>query len=205
MALVIKLIFLQKNYDLNLEKKNNINNLDLILGFAGRYARQKNIPSLLFAFSKIVKIYNNLYLYMVGSDINKSNKELVNLVEKLKIKDKVFFLNEQKNLVEFYNGIDLLVLTSHSESFPNVIAESMLCSTPVLSSNAGCAKKIINDCGFVIMKNDSKSIIQGLKKSINLFKSNKNYWKYLKNNSQIQIKRNFSIQKMADLYIKIWT
>ena len=114
-------------------------------------------------------------------------------------------MNEQKNLVEFYNGIDLLVLTSHSESFPNVIAESMLCSTPVLSSNAGCAKKIINDCGFVIMKNDSKSIIQGLKKSINFFKSNKKYWKYLKNNSQIQIKRNFSIQKMADLYIKIWT
>ena len=55
------------------------------------------------------------------------------------------------------------------------------------------------------MKNDSKSIIQGLKKSINFFKSNKKYWKYLKNNSQIQIKRNFSIQKMADLYIKIWT
>ena len=200
-----KTYFSSKKLRFKFRKKNNINNLDLILGFAGRYARQKNIPSLLFAFSNFLKIYNNLYLYMVGSDINKSNKELVNLVEKLKIKDKVFFLNEQKNLVEFYNGIDLLVLTSHSESFPNVIAESMLCSTPVLSSNAGCAKKIINDCGFVIMKNDSKSIIQGLKKSINLFKSNKNYWKYLKNNSQIQIKRNFSIQKMADLYIKIWT
>ena len=142
---------------------------------------------------------------MVGSNINKSKKEVVNLVERLKIKDKVFFFFLQKKTVEVYNGIDLLVLTSHSESFPNVIAESMLCSTPVLSSNAGCAKKIINDCGFIIMKNDSKSIIQGLKKSINFFKSNKKYWKYLKNNSQIQIKRNFSIQKMADLYIKIWT
>ena len=200
-----KTYFSSKQLRLNFRKKNQINNLDIILGYAGRYARQKNIPSLLYAFSKIAKTYNRSYLYMVGSDINESNKELVNLVERLKIKDKVFFLNEQKNLVEFYNGIDLLVLTSHSESFPNVIAESMLCSTPVLSSNAGCAKKIINDCGFIIMKNDSKSIIQGLKKSINFFKSNKKYWKYLKNNSQIQIKRNFSIQKMADLYIKIWT
>ena len=49
----------------------------------------------------------------------------------------------KKNLLEFYNGIDLLVLPSFSESFPNVIAESMLCATPVLSSNAGCAKKLL--------------------------------------------------------------
>ena len=35
--------------------------------------------------------------------------------------------NEAENLWNdrFYNGIDLLLLTSHSESFPNVIAESM--------------------------------------------------------------------------------
>ena len=51
-------------------------------------------------------------------------------------------LNEQKNLLEFYNGIDLLVLPSLSESFPNVVPESMLCSTPVLSSDAGCSKII---------------------------------------------------------------
>ena len=81
----------------------------------------------------------------------------------MKLNKKVFFLNEQKTLLEFYNGIDFLLLTSHSESFPNVIAESMLCSTPVLSSNAGCAKKIINSYGFVMKRNDRETIFKNLK------------------------------------------
>ena len=142
---------------------------------------------------------------MVGRDINKNNMELENLVKRLGIKKKVFFLNEQKNLFEFYNGIDLLVLTSHSESFPNVVAESMLCSTPVLSSDAGCAKKIIKDFGFVILNNDTNSIFRGLKKSINVFKKNKKQWRSLKKKGRIQIKKNFSIQKMAESYLKIWS
>ena len=61
-------------------------------------------------------------------------------------------MGNKKNLLEFYNGIDFLVLPSYSESFPNVVAESMLCTTPVLSSDAGCAKKIINNYGFVMKK-----------------------------------------------------
>ena len=58
---------------------------------------------------------------MVGRDITKKNDELSNLINELDIK-KSFLFTRTKNLVQFYNGIDLLILTSHSESFPNVIA-----------------------------------------------------------------------------------
>ena len=199
-----KTYYPSKNLSSNFRKRNKINKSDIILGYAGRYAKQKNIPSLLFAFSKIIRNYNNVYLYMVGNNINPWNKELTTFIFDLKIKDKVFFLKEQKNLLEFYNGIDLLLLTSHSESFPNVVAEAMLCSTPVLSSNAGCSEKIIKDCGFIIMKNDYLTIMNGLKKSIDIFKNKKKRWKSLKRNSRLQIKNNFSIEKMANAYLKNW-
>ena len=188
----------------NFRKKNKIKSSDIILGFAGRYAKQKNITSLLLAFSKIMKNYNNVYLYMVGKDINYQNKELTNYISNLKIKNRVTFLNEQKNLLKFYNGIDMLVLSSHSESFPNVVAEAMLCSTPVLSSNAGCSKKIIKNCGFIMSHNNSQSIIHGLKKSIDVFNNKKKKWKSLKKNSQLRIKKNFSIEKMANTYFQKW-
>ena len=106
--------------------------------------------------------------------------------------------------MKFYNGIDLLLLTSHSESFPNVIAEAMLCSTPVLSSDAGCSKKIIDDCGFIMKKNDSESIFNNLKKSIDILQTKKKEWKFLKKKSLNKIKREFSIKKMANTYFKIW-
>jgi len=199
-----KTYYPSNNLRSNFRKKNKIKKTDIILGYAGRYAKQKNIESLLNAFSKIVKNYSNVHLYMVGKEINLQNKELINIMSGLNIKDKMVLLNEQKNLLEFYNGIDLLVLTSHSESFPNVIAEAMLCSTPVLASNAGCSKKIIDKYGFVLNKNDYLSITKGLKRSINILENKKGNWKSLKKNVRSQIKNKFSIEKMAHNYSENW-
>ena len=163
---------------LNFRKKNKIQKNDIVLGYAGRYAKEKNIKSLLIAFSKLIKNHKNICLYMVGKNINLSNSELNDVIKNLNISHKVIFLDEQKNLLKFYNGIDLLLLTSHSESFPNVIAESMLCSTPVLSSNVGCAKKIIGKYGFIMKKNDHLSIQKNLNKFVKIYNYKKNKWKY---------------------------
>ena len=199
-----KTYFPLKNLRYNFRKKNKIYSSDIVIGYAGRYAKQKNILSMLLAFSRISKIHNNIFLYMVGRDIGPQNKELINYVNKLKVNKKVRYIKEQKSLIEFYNGIDFLLLTSHSESFPNVIAESMLCSTPVLSSDAGCSKKIINNFGFVMDKNDHETIFKNLGKTISTFKNKKKEWKSMKKNSRLQIKNNFSITNMANSYLNNW-
>lgn len=188
----------------NFMKKNKIKKNDIILGFAGRYAKQKNIPSLLFVFSKITKKFNNIYLYMAGKDINHQNRELVNNINYLKINNKIVMLNEQKNLLEFYNGIDLLLLTSISESFPNVIPEAMLCSTPVLSTNTGCSKKIIDKYGFIVDNDDKQSIFKSLNKIIEYYKLEKKKWRILKKKSRLHIKNNFSINNMSNNYLQNW-
>ena len=197
--------FPSKKLRINFRKKHNIKKTQIVLGFAGRYAKQKNIPSLLSAFSKIIKKYKHVYLYMAGKDINSQNEELIDYVEKMGAKNKVIFLNEQNNLAGFYNGIDLLTLTSYSESFPNVVPESMLCSTPVLSSDAGCSKKIINKYGFIMIKNDVQSIFNNLNKIIKYQISNKRKWKLLKKNSRLHIIKNFSISNMSKEYLLNWT
>ena len=81
---------------------------------------------MLLGFSKIIKNNSNIYLCMVGKNINACNKELMSYINNYKIKDKVYLLEGANNLVKFYNGIDLLLLISHTESFPNEVAESML-------------------------------------------------------------------------------
>lgn len=199
-----KIFYPSKQKRLNFRKINKIGKHNITIGFAGRYAKQKNLFSILNAFTKIAKIYKNTSLYLVGKDLNLENKELLNHVEFLNIREKVNFLNEQKNLLEFYNGIDFLILASHSESFPNVIAESMLSSTPVLASDAGCSEKIIKQFGFVMKKNDDQSIFKNLNRVIKVFKSKKVQWKLLKKNSRLRIIQNFSIKKMSDSYLKSW-
>ena len=199
-----KTFFSSRNERLTFRKQYNLKKTDIVLGFAGRYTREKNISSLLLGFSKIIKNNKNVYLCMVGKNINILNKELMLYLNNYNIKKKVHLLNEQENLINFYNGIDLLLLTSHTESFPNVVAESMLCSTPVLSSDVGCSKKIIDNFGFIMKDNNYKTIFHNLKKSINFFKNKKKEWKTLKIKSQLKIKKDYSIEKMANSYFKTW-
>ncbi len=198
-----KLFFNSNLLRRNFRAKYKIKKTDIVLGYAGRYAKQKNIYSLLRAFALVKKKYSNINLFMVGKNMNEKNKELNSIVEENKISNKIFFLDEQKNLVQFYNGIDLLLLVSHSESFPNVVAESMLCSTPVLSSDAGCARQIIGKFGFIIKKNDYLSIAENLKKTILVLKNRKKL-NHLKAESRKKIQLNYSIEKMSNEYFESW-
>ena len=133
------------------------------------------------------------------------NKELIKLTQKFDIQEKVILLGEQNNLLNFYNGIDLLILVSHSESFPNVVAESMLCSTPVLSTDAGCSKEIIENCGFIIKKNDDFAIYNKLKSIIKFLKNkNINEWVLIKKNCRFKIQKKFSLNNMAFNYLENW-
>ena len=81
---------------LNFRNKYNIKKSEIIIGYAGRYAKQKNIFSLLKAFSKIIKKEKKIYLYMAGKHMDKKNKFLFRYIENLNLSTKVCFLGNKK-------------------------------------------------------------------------------------------------------------
>ena len=57
-------------------------------------------------------------------------------------------------------------MTSNSESFPNVIGESMSCSTPCLSFDVGDSKRLIGKSGWVTKKNNLHELVKTLRTAI---------------------------------------
>ena len=62
---------------------------------------------------------------------------------------------EQKILPYFYSASDVCVIPSYYESFGLVALESLACGTPVITTDVGCMKSIINEpkTGYVISNN----------------------------------------------------
>ena len=81
----------------------------------------------------------------------------------------------------------------------------MLCSTPVLSSNSGCSKIIINNFGFNVIKNDYETIFREFQKILTFFNNYKDKWNFIKKNSRLHIQNNFSISNMSKSYLENWT
>ena len=144
--------------NLNLEKKNDT----IYLGYAGRWHPQKNYEFFFECLSELKNKFNycKFKVLMAGNFINENNSVLVNLIKKNDLTENILLLGEIEEMVKFYNSIDINILTSsYGEAFPNVIAESMSCETPCLSTEIGDVKNIMGDLGWIIKQNDKKKFV----------------------------------------------
>ncbi|MEI8377523.1 MAG: glycosyltransferase family 4 protein [bacterium] len=140
------------------ERKNNSTD-EFIFGLSAMGFSSKGGYILLDAMRRIK--YKNIKCKIIYPKHEK-NYYLKFLIQIMGIKDRVEFVGVQKNMTEFYNSIDCLVVSSLSEAFGRVVTEAMINKTPVIiGSNVG-ACDIINDGqnGFVFEfdKNSGKNL-----------------------------------------------
>ena len=65
-------------------------------------------------------------MFLAGKEINYHNEELVEFINARRLNDRVSLLDEQSNIDDFMAKLDVFVLSSIDESFPNVIGEAMV-------------------------------------------------------------------------------
>lgn len=126
----------------------------IIIGYVGRLDPLKNQIKLLDILNNILSIDKNVEIWLAGSNLNN-----LPIREKVYDHQKVKCLGEVSNLDNFYKSINLLLLTSKKEGFPNVIGEAMSYGVPVAATNAGDSHTIIGGCGYKIDDNKSNEDI----------------------------------------------
>ena len=100
---------------------------------AGRFCREKAFENLIEAFALVHDVMPGIGLVLIGDG---NYKELyLNRIEEFGISDSVYFTGYQTNPYKYMKKCDLFVLSSLSEGFPNVLAEAMALSLPVISVN----------------------------------------------------------------------
>lgn len=143
------------------KRKNDKNKI--VFGAACRLAPEKNLFFLLKIFKLIAK--KNFYLEIQGKGYLKNR--LINYSKKI---DNIRFLGETNKINNFFNKIDVFILTSHIEGTPNVILEAQNQGLPILTTNVGgISECVIKDytCFFIDKKDPKKAakeIIEHIKK-----------------------------------------
>ncbi|HRV29197.1 MAG TPA: glycosyltransferase [Spirochaetia bacterium] len=118
----------------------------------GRFCPEKGFEYMLEAFSLARKNNPRLGLVLVGDGELKGR--YLEIIEKLCIKDYVFFTGYQKNPYKYLARCSAFVLSSVSEGFPNVLAEAMTLRLPVIAANclSGPAEILRNDMNYDAVK-----------------------------------------------------
>jgi glycosyltransferase involved in cell wall biosynthesis len=129
----------------------------------GRLVDQKNFFKLLNIFSKVRKNIPNVELIILGDGPDKE-RLIKNSVE-LKIDKYVHFLGFVKNPYNFLKQSNCYCLTSNWEGLPQVIAEAMICKTPVIANDckSGPNEMIVNGTtGFLIPMEDDTFFVEDI-------------------------------------------
>lgn len=160
-----KSLLINNGYDFNKfsQKKSRFTDTiknkkgDIVLGMIARWHPVKDHEILLKAISKT----KNYHLVLAGKDLNKENLELSIILNELDIQNKVTLLGQIEDPHEIYNDLDLTILTSKFEAFPNVMIESLASKTPFISFDIGDISMYLDE-KFIIKERSEQGILDKL-------------------------------------------
>lgn len=104
-----------------------------VIGFVGRFSKQKNHDFMLQVFSSYLKINENAVLMLVG------NGELADEVKKLAVDygvaANVRFMGQCLNVNELLQAMDMFLMTSFYEGLPFALIEAQAAGLKIISSD----------------------------------------------------------------------
>ncbi|MFC1509549.1 glycosyltransferase [Candidatus Omnitrophota bacterium] len=113
------------------------------IGTVSRLSAEKGVNYLIEAFSQLVKKIDSR-LIIIGDGKERSNLE--RMASDLGIRNRVDFLGWMSNPYNYLKKMEVFVLSSLWEGFPQVIIESMVCGVPVVATRSvGGIEEAIRD------------------------------------------------------------
>ncbi|MCG3697519.1 glycosyltransferase [Aliarcobacter butzleri] len=118
--------------------------------------KNKNQELLIKSFEKIAKLNHNVYLNIAGSGYMK--KYLESLVKKLDIQKQVNFLGRisQEKVRDEMMKSNCFVLSSNFETFGVVLIEALACGLPLIATECGGPKDIVNKQNGILIKTNNQ-------------------------------------------------
>lgn len=178
----------------NSEKKlENIAQENIILN-AGRVRKAKGQLVLLEA-AKVLKEHKDWALVIVGQvDKPLFLEELKEIAKKHDIENQIYFIDETRDIISYYQAVKIVVSPSFSEGFSLVTAEAMSCECSVIATkNVGVHSQVITNTknGYLFEAGNSSAL------EILLSKSIENKIPHLGKQAREEIVQNWSAKKEA--------
>ena len=127
-------------------EKLGLKNNEFVIGYVGRFAKNKDIGTLISAFNNSYR--DNWRLILAGGS-NSNLTEIMKLVNDkyCSIADRISFILDFEEILkeQIYSSLDLFVSPSYSESFGIVFLEAWASKLPVIGTEIGAIKSVVSN------------------------------------------------------------
>lgn len=177
-----------------------LKNDDFVIGHIGRFNPAKDHANFINAAKLLVKDFTNVKFVLIGRNVTSDNSEISALVNDPNCMENIFYLlGERKDIPVCIDGMDLFVLSSRTEGFPNVLGEAMALEVPCVTTDAGDARILIGDEGKVVIPQNSEVLSRAMADLVKMPSVlREDYGKRLSN----RVENEFSMSEIKRKYVQ---
>jgi glycosyltransferase involved in cell wall biosynthesis len=106
-----------------------------VVGFVGRLTRDKGLPELLEAFDEILRVAPAAHLLLVGWFDASEDALGADLRDRIKSHAHIHCTGYVTDTAPYYRAMDMMVLPSWREGFPNAVLEAAATGIPVITTD----------------------------------------------------------------------
>lgn len=133
-----------------------------VAGLTANLRPEKDIATFVRAAAQVNAALPEARFVVIGEGAERPALE--SLAGELGMREKIFFVGDRRDVGDLVNALDVFVLCSRSESFPNVILEAMALGLPVVATNVGGVPELVENgaSGCLVPPGDPAAIAQRL-------------------------------------------
>jgi glycosyltransferase involved in cell wall biosynthesis len=140
----------------------------VVLGCLGRYHPAKDHANFIRAAALVAPHYPKCRFLMVGRGVDSHNTELMDLIHSTGFTERFILLGESKDPAACLDAMDVFVLSSCTEGFPNVLGEAMAMGLPCVSTDVGDAAVLMGSHEWTVPARDASALSIKLQQLLNL-------------------------------------
>jgi len=172
-----------------------------LLGMVARWDPLKDHANL-FAALQLLRADDQVRCVLIGPGMDASNARLQQLLRRYQLHSQVVLAGAHDDIAAVMSALDVHVLSSVSEAFPNVVAEAMACGTPCVVTDVGDAAAIVGDTGWCVPPRDPAALCAALQAArVRLASSDP---QPLRDACRARIVRDFNGERMVQAYEAAW-
>jgi glycosyltransferase involved in cell wall biosynthesis len=188
----------QRGHELRL--RLGVSPAQVLIGCVGRYNAAKDHANFVRAAGLLAASHADCRFLMVGRDVEGSNAALKQLVDATGHGDRFLLVGEQGDVPAWLDAMDMFVLPSQSEGFPNVLGEAMAMGLPCVSTDVGDAAWLLGDAGLVVPPQDAQALSDAMR---NLMSLPRHELQALGQRARQRLTSGFSMQQACDRFTRL--
>jgi len=138
-----------------------------VVGFVGRFTRDKGLLELIDAYFKLRKRHPDLRLLLIG-DFEDGDPISGDIRKRMQSDSQIVCTGAVGDPAPYYHVMDILALPTYREGFPNTVLEAQAAAKPVVTTRATGARDSIQDgiTGILVPVTDVDSLVAAVSQLI---------------------------------------